>query len=184
MRLALYTDLALRLMMYLGCRNHRDCRCPCTPLTADEPHKLRKILIKWKATTGSMRFRMVSVGWAVPLVSITMASGRGSRRRSAARVRRRSPSSEQQTQPFAMLTTPPLAPAMSSASMLMLPKVVYDGSDPPPVGIGKQSVDDRSLARVWKSDDQQDGYGHPVMPRERDAAPDGRDAPQGRERRQ
>ncbi len=72
--------------------------------------------------TGSIRLRTMSAGSATPLVSITIASGCGDRRRIVASVRSRSPSREQQMQPFARLTTPSLAPAISSASMLMAPK--------------------------------------------------------------
>src|SRR5271156_7071895 len=72
--------------------------------------------------TGSMRLRTTSVGSATPLVSITMTSGRGSRRSRMASVRSRSPSSEQQIQPLLRLTTPPAAPVISSASMFIAPK--------------------------------------------------------------
>ena len=61
-------------------------------------------------------------GSATPLVSITMTSGRGSRRNRPASVRSRSPSSEQQMQPLLRLTTPSAAPVISSASILMAPK--------------------------------------------------------------
>ncbi len=72
--------------------------------------------------TGSIRLRTMSAGSATPLVSMTMWSGFGSRRSSVESVRSKSPSSEQQMQPLARLTTPSLAPAISSASMLIAPK--------------------------------------------------------------
>ena len=72
--------------------------------------------------TGSIRLRMMSSGSATPLVSITMASGRGLRRSRLASVRSKSPSSEQQMQPLARLMTPLSAPAISSASILIAPK--------------------------------------------------------------
>src|ERR1700722_15552105 len=72
--------------------------------------------------TGSIRLRTMSVGSATPLVSITISSGRGSRRSRTASVRSKSPCSEQQMQPLLRLTTPSAAPVISSASMLTAPK--------------------------------------------------------------
>ena len=69
-----------------------------------------------------------------------------------------------QMQPLARLTTPSLAPAINSASMLMAPEIVDHGGDAAPVRAGQQAVDHRRLARAQEPGDEQDGDRHGAQP--------------------
>ena len=87
-------------------------------------------------------------GSATPLVSITMNSGRGSRRSSAASVRSRSPSSEQQMQPLAQADHAVAGARDQLRIDVDGAEIVDHGGDPPSLRMRQHVVHDRGLARA------------------------------------